>query len=599
MVGRFSVSVEEWELLTIELFGSFHALKDGELLPDLRLNGANRLLVLLLLNPDRPLQNIWLAEMLWTDTESLDSLRQSIRRLREALGEESWRVKTAANTVWFDTIGANVDVISFDQSINRGDIASIQTAVKLYKGSLLKDWDDTWVRPEREERRERYLDALTVLAENASRNERYLEAARILAKLVDARPKLESGWEQLIEALIKSGARVEAFDVYQKYGAYLKRAGETRNVRLEPSSKIEAMIRQIQKKPTPIPPELMPDFVGYEPIGGAVPLQSPYYVERAADVEVQTAIKRCESIVLIKGPRQIGKTSLLARVLHQARQDGAKVILTDWQKLGSTELESIEAFFLAQAQSISDQLKLDVIAADCFHPKRAPSANFERFLHDRVFKVIEAPIVWGMDEVDRLFPCPFRDSVFGLFRSWHNERAYDPLGPWQRFTLAMAYATEAHLFIQDLNQSPFNVGSRVVLSDFTKEQISDLNRRYGSPLLDEAEVDKLYQLVGGHPYLVRRSLHEMKKRRWSIEDIESEGDQEDGIFSDHLNGMVVALLMDADLAADLCNILAGEICTSKNSIIRLSSAGVLLGNSPGDVRIRCSLYDRFLRRHLL
>ncbi len=49
--------------------------------------------------------------------------------------------------------------------------------------------------------------------------------------------------------------------------------------------------------------------------------------------------------------------------------------------------------------------------------------------------------------------------MFGLFRSWHNSRALDPTSPLNRLTLAIAYATEAHLFITDLNQSPFNLSS--------------------------------------------------------------------------------------------------------------------------------------------
>src|SRR5438093_6889166 len=104
-------------------------------------------------------------------------------------------------------------------------------------------------------------------------------------------------------------------------------------------------------------------------------------------------------------------------------------------------------------------------------------------------------LVWGLDEVDRLFGLPFASEVFGLFRAWHNERALLPEGPWSRLTLAIAYATEARLFITDLNQSPFNVGTRLELADFTREQVADLNHRCGAPLQSEAEVDRFFQLV--------------------------------------------------------------------------------------------------------
>src|SRR5260370_17683853 len=72
-------------------------------------------------------------------------------------------------------------------------------------------------------------------------------------------------------------------------------------------------------------------------------------------------------------------------------------------------------------------------------------------------------------------------ALFALFRSWHNERALDPSGPWSRLTLAIAYSTEVHLFITDLDQSPFNVGTRLTLDDFTLDQTAELNRPCGPP----------------------------------------------------------------------------------------------------------------------
>src|SRR5205085_2196570 len=137
------------------------------------------------------------------------------------------------------------------------------------------------------------------------------------------------------------------------------------------------------------------------------------------------------------------------------------------------------------------------------------SVNLTRYMQQEVLPRVAAPVVWGLDEVDRLFACDFGSQVFGMFRSWHNDRVLNPGGPWSRLTLAMAYATEHHLFISDLNQSPFNVGTRLTLEEFTPEQVTDLNRRYGSPLRDAAELRWMLLLVGGHPYLVHRGLHEM------------------------------------------------------------------------------------------
>ena len=197
--------------------------------------------------------------------------------------------------------------------------------------------------------------------------------------------------------------------------------------------------------------------------------------------------------MLIKGARQMGKTSLLARGLQQARERGAKVVLTDFQKLNVSDLESPTNLYLTLAESMAEQLDLSVFAQDVWDERRGPNVNFERYLRREVLAKLNAPLVWGLDEVDRLFSCAFGSEVFGLFRSWHNERALDPNGPWAGMTLAIAYATEAHLFITDMNQSPFNVGTRLALDDFTFEQVTELNRRYRAPSKTRRRARALYQ----------------------------------------------------------------------------------------------------------
>src|SRR5262249_16336412 len=156
-------------------------------------------------------------------------------------------------------------------------------------------------------------------------------------------------------------------------------------------------------------------------------------------------------------------------------------------------------------------------------------------------------------------------------RSWHNLRALDPEGPWSRLTLALAYATEAHLFISDLNQSPFNVGTRLTLEDFTLEQVAELNRRYGSPLSDR-EMERYFNLVGGHPYLAQRGLYEMAKRKLDLAAIEAQADRDEGIFGDHLRRLLLSLERDARLLAGVRGVLQGEMGLTTSDFYRLRSA---------------------------
>ncbi len=336
-----------------------------------------------------------------------------------------------------------------------------------------------------------------------------------------------------------------------------------------------------------------------EPVGGAVPLESKFYIVRPTDDKFRAAIARQDSIVLVKGARQVGKTSLLARGLQQARDSGAQIALTDFQNLGAADLESFEKLLLSFAGSFADQLDLDVSPKQVWKEDRSPGINFEQYLRREVLLKSSAPVIWGLDEVDRLFTCGFGSEVFGLFRSWHNKRALDPAGPWRRLTLAIAYATEAHLFITDLNQSPFNVGTRLQLDDFTFEQVAELNQRYGSPLRNQAEVARFFRLVSGHPYLVRSGLYEMVSNDLRLSALESQAGSDEGPFGDHLRRIMVLLVQDPALSEVVRGVLLGKPCPTPESFYRLRSAGLMIGDSASDARPRCQIYATYLETHLL
>jgi hypothetical protein len=358
---------------------------------------------------------------------------------------------------------------------------------------------------------------------------------------------------------------------------------------------VAELVTALHAKDEPVIP------IKHESVGGAVPLDSKFYVVRPTDEAFLSAIADRDSIVLIKGGRQMGKTSLLARGLQQARESGSRVVLTDFQTLSGSILTSADSLFLALAEAIVDQLDMDADPRSAWNPDLGANTNFERFMRRQVLADIDRPMLWGLDEVDRLFPpaCSFGTEVFGLFRSWHNRRSLDPAGPWSRLTLAIAYATEAHLFITDLNQSPFNVGTRLTLDDFTVAQIADLNARYGRPLADPDGVARLHALLGGQPYLVRRALDELSRRRLDLEALESEAANEDGPFGDHLRRILVTITQDDDLIDSSRQLLRGQKITNSETFYRMRSAGVILGGSPSEARFRCRLYEVYLAGHLL
>ncbi len=348
-----------------------------------------------------------------------------------------------------------------------------------------------------------------------------------------------------------------------------------------------------------VPQEAFRRKPNLEPVGGALPLDSKFYIVRPTDQEFYSAVARNDSIVLLKGARQMGKTSLMARGLQQARKAGARVVLTDFQKLNSAHLQSVDSLFLCLSQAIAEQLDLDVIPEDIWNPRRGPSMNFERFLRRETLGKINGRLVWGMDEVDRLFACSFGSEVFGLFRSWHNERSLDPSGPWQNLALAIAYASEAHLFITDMNQSPFNVGTRLVLSDFTLDEVRELNQRYCCPLRNDSELERFYSLLGGHPFLTQRGLHQMTDRGLSFQEFAGGAARDEGPYGDHLRRIFVSLNQDATLSEVVRSVISGKHSSCTDSFYRLRSSGIMAGESARDMKLRCQLYEQYLSRHLI
>lgn len=495
-------------------------------------------------------------------------------------------------------------------------IALLVQAVDLHRGELLPGFYDDWIPPEQHRLRSLLLQTLEQLSAELEQAAEYERALFYALRAAHTDPLHETAHRAVMRLHAAMGQPAAALRHYEELAAHLKAelnaapAAATRALAAEltggsacPARTAVPAERAGDPAPEPSLPPVPRELL--EPVGGAVPLGSRFYVPRPADREFRQAIERGDSVVLVKGARQVGKTSLLARELQHAREAGARVVCTDFQVLSEAHLASADSLFRVLASWISEQLDLDAVPTEMWEDGGA-GLNLRRYMRREVLSRLETRLVWGLDEVDRLFSCGYASEVFGIFRSWHNERALDPAGPWGRLTLAMAYATEAHLFISDLNQSPFNVGTRLVLEDFTWDQVAELNSRYGGPLRDAKELGRFYRLVGGHPYLVRRGLHEMATRHGTesdprerpIDTFEANAEREEGIFSDHLRRLLAALARDPALTQALHAVLDGHPCPSAESFFRLRSAGVLTGEAAGEARLRCEVYARYLDRKL-
>lgn len=344
------------------------------------------------------------------------------------------------------------------------------------------------------------------------------------------------------------------------------------------------------------PSTVVPRYV--PPVGGALPIDDEFYITRPTDGELRAAIERKESIVLIKGARQMGKTSLLVRGLKAARAVGATTAYTDYQKLNLSQLTNLETFYKSLCEWLAEELDVDLNLDEVWNPKRTPNFNLERFVERTLLPRIKGHLVWAMDETDRLFDIPFKDEFFGLLRSWYNDRQIKTESGWGNLTVLIAYATEPTLFISNLSQSPFNIGLDLELADFTPDQVEQMNQKYGSPLRRLEDVKSFHGLVGGQPHLVRRGLFEMRMKNYTLDQFIDLSGKDDGPYGDHLRRILVVLARNPHLSEALRQHLGRGAVLGSDAFYRLRRAGLLLGAGPTEARARCRLYADYLRRHL-
>ncbi|UCH98350.1 MAG: AAA-like domain-containing protein [Candidatus Aminicenantes bacterium] len=329
---------------------------------------------------------------------------------------------------------------------------------------------------------------------------------------------------------------------------------------------------------------------------GAVRLDSPFYVRRKADDEIIQQIHKTGSTTKVKGARQMGKSSLLARAHADAKKNHYKSFYLDFQLVDEANLTSIEALFKELAWKISEALETDIEPDDCWKEHRGAKDNLTKFIKKAVLDEARTPVLILFDEVDRLFSCSFRDDFFATIRGWHNRRATEDC--WNRLNMVIAHSTEPYLWIKDINQSPFNVGHSINMEDFDVFQVKESNAKYGCPLKTDIEIEELLNLTGGQPFLVCAALYTLRKDNYTISQLKEAAIEDIGTFGDHLRRFVWLLQEEKELKDALRQVLRRGTCDDEIHFIRLRSAGLVKGKTRQAVQMRCQLYSDYFRKHL-
>lgn len=332
---------------------------------------------------------------------------------------------------------------------------------------------------------------------------------------------------------------------------------------------------------------------------GQVEVASAFYIERPPiENRCRETLLQPGSLIRIKAPRQMGKTSLMARLLYRGHQEGYATVPLSFQLADAqvfTDLEKLLRWFCAGVgRRLGLENRLKDYWDDIFGSKYNCTAYFEEYLLPNcTTQTGDRPLVLGLDEVDRVFEYPeIASDFFGLLRAWHEEAKNRDL--WRNLRLIVVHGTEVYIPL-DINQSPFNVGLAIDLPEFTTQQVCELSRLHGLDLSTD-QLSELQSLIGGHPYLVRLTLYHLARKDITWTDLLRDAATETGLFRDHLRGQWWHLHQRQELVPAFAEVVKTPETMSLDATIgfKLHSLGLVTLNG-NLAQVRCDLYRRYFR----
>lgn len=385
-------------------------------------------------------------------------------------------------------------------------------------------------------------------------------------------------------------------------------------VELRSPPDLPAIVKAIQKQLTsPEINELSVDEDSSEPIlpntppleselpVGQVRLDSPFYVERPPiEAQCYQEIVHPGALIRVKAPRQMGKTSLMARILHHAREQGYRTAHLSFQLATSQVLSNIDKLMQWFCLSVGQGLHLPNQLADYWDDIFDGNYNSTVYFESYLLAETASPLVIGLDEVDRVFTYPeIANDFFGLLRAWYEKAKYGDRDSitWEKLRLIVIHSTEVYIPM-NLNQSPFNVGLSVELPEFTQPQVQDLAQRYQLHWTS-TQIEKLMQLVGGHPYLVRIAMYHVTHQAITLDQLLEQSTSELGIYSDHLRRHLWNLSQHPELAIAFRDVVRANTPVPLKPILafKLHSMG-LVAIAGNYVEPRCDLYRQYFCNRL-
>jgi hypothetical protein len=237
--------------------------------------------------------------------------------------------------------------------------------------------------------------------------------------------------------------------------------------------------------------------------GGTLQNDAPCYVERQADKDVYGWLLQSEFCYVLTS-RQMGKSSLMVRATHRLRQAQVQVIALDLTAIGLNLTP--EQWYDGLLLRIGGQLRLEDELEEYWlaHQRLGPVQRLFSAMREVILPRRPGQAVIFIDEVDTVRSLPFStDEFFAAIRECYNRRSEDP--ELNRLTFCLLGVATPSELIRNTRTTPFNIGHRIELTDFTETEAAPLAANLSSDAAQAAErLQRVLYWTGGHPYLTQR-----------------------------------------------------------------------------------------------
>jgi hypothetical protein len=301
-----------------------------------------------------------------------------------------------------------------------------------------------------------------------------------------------------------------------------------------------------------------------------------------------------EAILLrIKAPAQMGKTSLINRLLNHEyiKTIKAKIVYINLDDADEQVLNK-DMFYRWFCANVSNQLGLDIndYLEKQWKPFLGNNVNCTNIFDKFIFPNCQNIIFLGIDNLHRIFPDRELQDFLLWLRTRHENAKNNQI--WRKLAFILAYSTDGYPLFQLNLSSLYNVGNPQELREFNTEEILNVSLKHGLNW-KISQVESLKQIIGGHPFLVRLAMYHISHQEMTLEQVLSKAATNEGIYNNHL-GRLLKIIRDSDLTEVFKKVINSSTPVQLDPIetFQMYSIG-LVTKKDNKIQPRCHLYREY------